>query len=280
MTANRPLNDAEMVAALEWYRAVGVDLAVGEEPVDRFAASQMARPRQAPPQQAAMPAAAAERPALPPANAAGLNADPSEARTLAASAQTLEQLQTILNGYDGCALKLRATQLVFADGNPQADIMLIGEAPGSEEDRIGKPFVGRSGQLLDRMLAAIGLDRTKVYIANTVPWRPPGNRTPTPEEIALCLPFLHRQVELVAPRIIVTLGGPAMQTVFQTTAGILKSRGQWRELTVGNHTAQAIATLHPAYLLRQPLQKQHAWRDMLSLKRRIATENLAGPPQS
>ena len=279
MTANRPLNDAEMVAALEWYRAVGVDLAVGEEPVDRFAASQMARPRQAPPQ-VAMPAAAADRPALPPANAAGLNADPSEARTLAASAQTLEQLQTILNGYDGCALKLRATQLVFADGNPQADIMLIGEAPGSEEDRIGKPFVGRSGQLLDRMLAAIGLDRTKVYIANTVPWRPPGNLTPTPEEIALCLPFLHRQVELVAPKIIVTLGGPAMQTVFQTTAGILKSRGQWRELTVGNHTAQAIATLHPAYLLRQPLQKQHAWRDMLSLKRRIATENLAGPPQS
>lgn len=257
-----------MVAALEWYRAVGVDLAVGDEPVDRFAASQMARPR---PVQA-MPT---EAPAVvAPVLATGLNADPSEARTLAAGAKTLEELQTILGTYDGCALKLRATQLVFADGNPEADIMLIGEAPGSEEDRIGKPFVGRSGQLLDRMLAAIGLDRTKVYIANTVPWRPPGNRTPTPEEIALCLPFLHRQIELVAPRIIVTLGGPAMQTVFQTTAGILKSRGQWRDLAVGNHTAKAIATLHPAYLLRQPLQKQQAWRDMLSLKQKIAEEKL------
>ena len=269
MTANRPLNDAEMVAALEWYRAVGVDLAVLEEPVDRFAASQMARARPAPP-----PVAADPVPVAPPASAAGLNADPSEARGLAASATTLDELQSTLSAYDGCALKLRATQLVFADGNPEADIMLIGEAPGSEEDRIGKPFVGRSGQLLDRMLGAIGLDRTKVYIANTVPWRPPGNRTPTPEEIALCLPFLHRQIELVAPRIIVTLGGPAMQTVFQTTAGILKSRGQWRELSVGNHTAMAIATLHPAYLLRQPLQKQQAWRDMLALKQKIAAEKL------
>ena len=123
-------------------------------------------------------------------------------------------MQAILGAYDGCGLKLRATQLVFADGNPEAEIMLIGEAPGAEEDRQGKPFVGKSGQLLDRMLAAIGLDRTKVYIANTVPWRPPGNRTPTPEEMALCLPFLHRQVELVAPKLVMTLGGPAMQTVF------------------------------------------------------------------
>jgi len=259
-----------MVAALEWYRAVGVDLAVGEDPVDRFAASQMARPRPASPPAATQAAA----PLPPPATAAGLNADPSEARALAASAKTLDELQSILGSYDGCALKLRATQLVFADGNPEADIMLIGEAPGSEEDRQGKPFVGRSGQLLDRMLNAIGLDRTKVYIANTVPWRPPGNRTPTPEEIALCLPFLHRQVELVAPRIIVTLGGPAMQTVFQTTAGILKSRGHWRELTVGNHSAMAIATLHPAYLLRQPLQKHQAWRDMLSIRQKIVSENI------
>lgn len=258
-----------MVAALEWYRAVGVDLAVGDEPIDRFAASQMARPRPA-------QAAPAEAPApAPPVSTTGLNADPSEARLLAASAKTLDELQAILGSYDGCALKLRATQLVFADGNPEADIMLIGEAPGSEEDRVGKPFVGRSGQLLDRMLGAIGLDRTKVYIANTVPWRPPGNRTPTPEEIALCLPFLHRQIELVAPKIIVTLGGPAMQTVFQTSAGILKSRGQWRDLSIGSHSAKAIATLHPAYLLRQPLQKQQAWRDMLSLRQKIIEENLA-----
>ena len=265
MSANPPLNDAEMLAALDWYRQVGVDMAVGEEPVDRFALSRMApRPRSA---EAALPAAAAPAappPVAPPAAATG--GDPAEARALAASAGTLDELQALLGAYDGCGLKARATQLVFADGNPEAEIMLVGEAPGAEEDRQGKPFVGRSGQLLDRMLNAIGLDRNHVYIANTVPWRPPGNRTPTPEEIALCLPFLTRQMELVSPKILVTLGGPAMQTMFKTTAGILKSRGQWRDLTVGSLDVKAIATLHPAYLLRQPLQKHQAWRDMLEIK--------------
>jgi DNA polymerase len=198
-----------------------------------------------------------------------LGGDPGEARSLAAGAQSLDELEAIMRAYDGCGLKLRATQLVFADGNPQAEIMLIGEAPGAEEDRQGKPFVGKSGQLLDRMLRAIGLDRTKVYIANTVPWRPPGNRTPTPEEIALCLPFLHRQVELVAPRIVVTLGGPAMQTVFQTSVGIIKMRGKWSEVVIGNHPVQGMPTLHPAYLLRNPPAKQQAWRDLLSLKMKM-----------
>jgi uracil-DNA glycosylase len=249
-----------MLAVLDWYRAAGVDIAVGEEPVDRFA--------QRVPQRVAPSPAAAGQPALerPVAETPMLGGDPSEARSLAASAQTLEQLQAILGAYDGCGLKLRATQLVFADGNPEAEIMLIGEAPGAEEDRQGKPFVGKSGQLLDRMLGAIGLDRTKVYIVNTVPWRPPGNRTPTPEEMALCLPFLHRQVELVAPKLVMTLGGPAMQTVFSTTNGIIKMRGKWSEVTIGNHNVDAIPTLHPAYLLRNPAAKQQAWRDMLSLK--------------
>jgi uracil-DNA glycosylase family 4 len=248
-----------MLAVLDWYRAAGVDIAVGEEPVDRFAQRPPAR---AVPALAAVASPAGERPAEAPM----LGGDPAEARSLAASAQSLEQLQALLGAYDGCGLKLRATQLVFADGNPEADIMLIGEAPGAEEDRQGKPFVGKSGQLLDRMLAAIGLDRTKVYIANTVPWRPPGNRTPTPEEMALCLPFLHRQVELVAPRLVMTLGGPAMQTVFSTTAGIIKMRGKWSDVTIGNHAVEAIPTLHPAYLLRNPAAKQQAWRDMLGLK--------------
>jgi DNA polymerase len=261
MSANPPLNDAEMLAALDWYRQVGVDTAVGEEPVDRFALSRVApRPRGPAAVPAAPTAAAPTAPAVP------AEGDPAEARALAAGATTLDELKSILSAYEGCGLKARATRLVFADGNPESEIMLVGEAPGAEEDRQGKPFVGRSGQLLDRMLAAIGLDRTTVYIANTVPWRPPGNRTPTPEEIALCLPFLTRQVELVAPKILVTLGGPAMQTVFGTSAGILKSRGQWRDLAVGAHGLKAIATLHPAYLLRQPLQKHHAWRDMLSIK--------------
>lgn len=261
MAETRPLNHDEMFALLEWYRAAGVDIAVGEEPVDRFA--QRVPPRVA-------PIVAANAPAIErPGQAPVLGGDPSEARSLAASAQSLDELQAILAAYDGCGLKFRATQLVFADGNPEAEIMLIGEAPGAEEDRQGKPFVGRSGQLLDRMLAAIGLDRTRVYIANTVPWRPPGNRAPTPEELALCLPFLHRQVELVAPRLVMTLGGPAMQTVFSTSNGIIKMRGKWSGVSIGNHTTDAIPTLHPAYLLRNPAAKQQAWHDLLSLKLRM-----------
>src|SRR5690606_24676842 len=185
------------------------------------------------------------------------------------SAQTLDELRALLDAYDGCNLKFRATQLVFADGNSEAKIMLIGEAPGAEEDRQGKPFAGRSGQLLDRMLAAIGLDRTKVYIANTVPWRPPGNRTPTPEEMELCLPFLNRQVELVGPRLIMTLGGPAMQTIFKTTAGIIKMRGKWQDVAIGSHHVPALPTLHPHYLLSITRAKPQAWRELLSFRRRM-----------
>ncbi len=258
MSETRPLNHDELLAVLDWYRAAGVDIAVSDEPVDRFAV----RPRPA-------PTATAPETIAPTVNPLSIGSDPAEARRLAASAQTLPELEQILGAYDGCGLKLRATQLVFADGNPEAEVMLIGEAPGAEEDRQGKPFVGRSGQLLDRMLAAIGLDRTKVYIANTVPWRPPGNRAPTPEEAALCLPFLQRQVELVAPQVIMTLGGPAMQTVFSTTAGIIKMRGRWSSVTIGQHTADAMPTLHPAYLLRNPAAKQQAWRDLLSLRLKL-----------
>ncbi len=258
-----------MLAVLDWYRAAGVDIAVGEEPVDRFAQRPPQRPTvPAGPFSAALPSKTDERavvavPVIP------VGGDPVEARNLAAAAQNLDELQTTLNNYDGCGLKMRATQLVFADGNPQARIMLIGEAPNAEEDQEGKPFVGRAGHLLDRMLAAIGIDRTKVYIANTVPWRPPGNRTPSPEELALCLPFLHRQVELVAPRIIVTMGGPAMQTIFGTTSGIIKARGVWHDVTIGQHQAIGMPTLHPAHLLRNPAAKEQAWSDLLGLKQKM-----------
>jgi DNA polymerase len=262
MPANRPLNDAELLAALDWYRAAGVDLAVGEEPVNRFVTS---TPPQGP--RPAAPVTRAEAPA-----AAAVGGDPGEARVLAAQAQTMDELRAVMDAYDGCGLKLRATQLCFADGNPEAEIMLVGEAPGSEEDLQGKPFVGRAGQLLDRMLAAIGLDRTKVFIVNTVPWRPPGNREPSPEEMALCQPFLYRQIELVAPKILVTLGNVPTKALFSTTVGITRMRGQWKQLTLGSHTVRAMATLHPAYLLRQPAIKQLAWRDMLSLKQAIAEE--------
>src|SRR5690606_18551324 len=150
--------------------------------------------------------------------------------------------------------------------NPEARIMFVGEAPGREEDLQGKPFVGRSGQLLDRMLKAIGLDRGSVYIANTLPWRPPGNRTPAPSEVAVCLPFLHRQIELVAPDILVPLGGSAASHLFETSVGITKIRGQWHELTINGHAMKALATLHPAYLLRQPALKRLAWTDLLAIK--------------
>ena len=204
-------------------------------------------------------------------------ADPGEARALAAGARTMDELRAIMDAYDGCGLKLRATQLCFADGNPEAEIMLVGEAPGSEEDLQGKPFVGRAGQLLDRMLGAIGLDRTRVFVVNTVPWRPPGNREPSPEEMALCQPFLFRQIELVAPRLLVTLGNVPTKALFSTSVGITRMRGQWKELTLGSHRVKALATLHPAYLLRQPASKQMAWRDMLSLKQAIeAGKSAAG----
>jgi len=263
---NRPLSNIDAHAILDWYNAAGVDLAVGEVPVDRFAAT---LPNKSAPIIPQKNAKASASPSVTPTPPVPLHADPTEANELAAKATSLQELEQILGDYDGCALKLRATQLVFADGNPEADIMLIGEAPGRDEDLQGKPFVGRSGQLLDKMLAAIGLDRTKVYIANTVPWRPPGNRTPTPAEIATCLPFLHRQIELVAPKFIITLGAPAAQTMFETKSTITKMRGQWRDLDLGTFSVKALPTLHPAFLLRQPAQKRLVWRDLLSLKQAI-----------
>ena len=261
------LSAAEMAAALEWYRAVGVDFAVGEEPVDRFAASAApSRARSAPAGASPQPPAPAASAETMPASALSLPADPAETIALAAGARTLDELRAVMEAYEGCTLKRRATQLVFADGNPEAEIMLVGEGPGEQEDLVGKPFVGRAGQLLDRMLASIGLDRSKVYIANMVPWRPPGNRDPSPEEMALCTPFLLRQVELVAPKLLVTLGNVPTKSLFATTNGITRMRGQWRDLTLGNHPVRALATLHPAYLLRTPASKALAWQDMLSLK--------------
>jgi DNA polymerase len=256
-------------ALIEWYAEAGVDLAVDETPHDRFAA-----PVAPPP---ALPAAApkAERPRpLPATPAAPLAAPPGEAagaaRTLAATADSLEALRALLEEFDGCSLKATASRLVFSDGTPGSRLMLVGEAPGAEEDREGRPFVGRSGRLLDRMLATIGLDRSGVYIANIIPWRPPGNRTPTPQETAICLPFITRQIELANPDILVCLGGPSSQTLLGRKEGILKLRGQWFDYPLAGRSIRALATLHPAYLLRQPLQKRLAWRDLLALKAALA----------
>ena len=271
--ANRPSNDPTPIEALKWLRSAGVDLAVGDEPADKYAESALAPAKTTIPMTVPAPSLPAEGLHVSAQRPAGDEADPRSARELAASASNLAELENILRAFDGCGLKRRATQLVFADGNPDADVMLVGEAPGSEEDLKGKPFVGRSGQLLDRMLAAIGLDRTSVYIANTVPWRPPGNRTPTPSEIAVCLPFLHRQIEFVSPKFIMTLGAPAAQTLFETRTSISRLRGQWRDLQVGALTIRAIPTMHPAYLLRVPKQKKLAWQDLLSLRQALDGEN-------
>jgi DNA polymerase len=179
-------------------------------------------------------------------------------------------LRAALDRFDGCALRLTAKQLVFADGNPQARVMLVGEAPGAEEDREGLPFVGRAGKLLDRMLAAIELDRRAVYIANIVPWRPPGNRTPTPQEAATCMPFIRRQIELANPDVLVCLGGPATQTLLGVKEGITRVRGRWFDYDTGTRATRALATFHPAYLLRSPGAKRLAWRDFLAIRNALA----------
>ena len=191
------------------------------------------------------------------------------ARAAAKSAKTLDELRAILEKFDGCALKATATQLVFADGNPSAKVMFVGEAPGRDEDIEGLPFVGRSGKLLDRMLAAVGLDRTSVYIANVVPWRPPGNREPSLNETEICLPFILRQIELVDPDILVCMGNPSAKTLLGLKEGITKTRGRWFTFNTGKRDIRAMPTFHPAFLLRSPLQKRLAWRDFLAVRKAL-----------
>ncbi|HXW23382.1 MAG TPA: uracil-DNA glycosylase [Xanthobacteraceae bacterium] len=267
MTPERARAARELLA---FYVEAGVDALVGETPVDRFAGE--TRPVEAPPPRPSPAtgggsrAPAAPAPAAPPPSP---DAAAIEARTAAASAASLDELRAILDRFDGCALKGTAKQLVFADGNPRARVMFVGEAPGREEDIEGLPFVGRSGQLLDRMMAAIGLDRTGAYIANVIPWRPPGNRTPTPQEAAICLPFIKRQIELADPDVLVCLGNPSAQALLGVKDGIMKTRGRWFAYHTGTRDIRAIATFHPAYLLRQPLQKRLAWRDFLAIKRAL-----------
>ncbi|GAB0112797.1 hypothetical protein AcidC75_03220 [Acidisoma sp. C75] len=193
------------------------------------------------------------------------------AASLAAEAHTREELRAAIARFEGCALRDTATNLVFADGNPAARIMLIGEAPGAEEDRAGLPFVGASGQLLDRMLGSIGLDRGQVLITNILPWRPPGNRAPTEGEIASCLPFLLRHIALVGPEMLVLLGATAARALTGSAEGIRRLRGRWQPLAIPGlaQPVPALPTYHPAYLLRTPLAKREAWADLLLLRSRL-----------
>lgn len=269
----------EALATLQWLVDAGADEAIGDEAPDRTAievrpkvTEQPSASGQGTGQQTAASGRFQEAP--PPAlwqpSAGNLSSTEDtlvSARKQARAATTVEELRAAVAAFDGCPLKKTAMNLVFADGNPQARIMFIGEAPGAQEDRQGLPFVGASGQLLDQMLSHIGLDRTSVYITNLLFWRPPGNRTPTPGEIASCLPFVERHVELVNPSHIVLVGGISAKTLLDRREGILKLRGQWGHYRPAGleRPIPALATLHPAYLLRQPAQKRLAWRDLLSL---------------
>ncbi len=289
MLDNREISDA--LALLAWQHAAGVDAAVGSDPIDwtsrrqqapghdfewpdRGGAGSIAQSASAPASTLAEPkpkVSGLGEPARPRAQTplAPSEAE-TEARRAAAAARTLDELEAALRRFDGCGLKATATKLCFYRGSPSARLMLIGEAPGREEDLEGKPFVGRAGQLLDKMLAAIGLGEADVHITNIVYWRPPGNRTPTPQETLACRPFLERQMELVAPDIVVALGGSAAKEMLAVAEGIMRLRGKWRSLPIAGCDVLAIATLHPAYLLRTPAAKQLAWLDLLMIKAKLA----------
>ena len=269
-------NTSSAAALLDWYRAMGVDEIIDENQVDWF--------------EAATTKAAAKRPANEASRQTPLSTQPTEprpgfnsiapdeavmdARERATGARTLEDLEQALAGFDGCPLKATAKKMCFSRGNDKARVMLIGEGPGRDEDLQGLPFVGRAGQLLDKMLGAISLTEEDVYITNIVYWRPPGNRTPTTQEVETCLPFLNRQVELLDPEIIVLIGGPASHNLLGTKQGITKLRGTWRTCEIGGKTRRAMPILHPAYLLRTPAAKRLAWRDMLTLRAALSTPSI------
>jgi DNA polymerase len=285
-------NDA--LAVLRWLLEAGADEAVGDVPVNRFA-----QPGGTPLPSANAPLRGARTPSptrgegkneegfagartseikpLTAAQAVSLSTAPGAARALAQSCTSLAELKTALMNFEGCELKRSATNTVFADGDPSGRIMLIGEAPGRDEDLQGLPFVGRAGKLLDRMLGEIGLSRRKVYITNVLNWRPPQNRDPTPEEAATCLPFLHRHIELADPKLMILLGAVSVRHVLGLTEGITRVRGKWNlyQSVMLNRSIPVMPTLHPAYLLRQPAAKRLAWRDLLAVAEKMRELGLA-----
>jgi uracil-DNA glycosylase family 4 len=249
---------------LAWYVAIGADEAIESEPRDRFA---QPAPKPAAPRPAAPAVRIAPIAARPPAGSAGAEGV-AQAREAAQAAATLAELEAAVQAFTGCGLKATAARTVFADGNPAADLMIIGEGPGGEEDRLGRPFVGPSGKLLDRMLAAIGRDRSSAYITNVVFWRPPGNRKPSPVELAQCLPFVERHIALASPRLLLLAGDTAAKTLLQRSEGITRLRGRWCDYrsAPGAPNIPTLPSYHPSYLLRSPAQKRDSWRDFLAIK--------------
>ncbi len=234
------------MALLGWYVDMGADEGLAAETQNRFEAS--SKPE-----------------ADTPSGSSG-----ESVATSTQPASTLEELRAAIEAFDGCPLRTEATRTVFADGNPEAELMLIGEAPGREEDRVGRPFVGAAGKLLDQMLAAIGHDRTSAYITNVMFWRPPNNRTPSDDELATCLPFVRRHIALVRPRAVLLLGAVSARALLGTRLGISKLRGEWRDLVIdGVPPVPVLPTFHPAFLLRQPARKAEAWTDLRLMRRRL-----------
>lgn len=265
---------------LRWYLDAGVDETIGEDALDRFAlsakpaasAAVTATARLAPTASAPQAHPVAVHPAGVGPALAGQAAIPGTTAHLAAQCATLEQLRTTMEAFDALPLKRTALSTVFADGNPEAEVMIVGEAPGQEEDRQGRPFVGKSGKLLDRMLASIGLDRERAYITNVVPWRPVDNRKPTQDEVAVCLPFIARHIELMDPKLLILLGGASASALLARHEGINRLRGHWFDYASPGlpRPVPAMATFHPAYLLRTPAAKREAWRDLLQIQKKLA----------
>lgn len=270
-----PHDEKALQALIDWWDEAGIEL---DAPVTRLKKrpATAPAPRPEPPRQAPTP----QRTATPAAAIAAGFGEPEvkgpSAQDAAAKADSLDALEQAITQFDGCPLKRTARNTVFARGNRDARIMIVGEAPGRDEDEAGKPFVGRSGQLLDKMFASIGLAEDALYISNIVNWRPPGNRNPTQDEIATCLPFIERHIALKAPDILIVAGGVAAQSLLRETTGITRLRGQWRDYALkqadGSDTGQTIPCLplfHPSFLLRQPASKRMAWQDLLSLDDRL-----------
>jgi DNA polymerase len=297
-----PTQEAEerraLLEALRWQLDMGADEALEEEAPDHYAVSEAqhrdkvtranlanaAQPRSTPPSPASSPTASpTSSPASIPGAPAVFEPTPGKlqsnkaaltaAREAAAAAKDLAALRAAVEAFEGCALKKTAMNCVFSDGNPDADLMILGEAPGANEDRQGLPFVGEAGQLLDRMLAAIGRDRSSAYISNVLFWRPPGNRTPTPEEVASCLPFVEKHIALAKPKALLLVGGSSAGALLNLGLGVMKLRGKWYPYANAflESPLPALVTLHPAYLLRQPGQKRLAWRDLLEVKAALAS---------
>jgi uracil-DNA glycosylase len=273
---NQAIAREDLESLLRWYVDQGIDESIGEEAIDRFAAP---APQAAPPpvqQQAPIaptpirPAVAAPTPLRGPVPIESPQLV-EDARALAQRCNSVEELEAAVRAFEGCALKRTAKNTVFADGVAGSPVMIVGEAPGADEDRLGKPFVGVSGQLMDRMFEAIGMSRERdLYITNILFWRPPGNRTPTLAEQAVCMAFTRRHIELAKPKVLVLAGGTAAKSVLDTTEGIMRLRGKWTSLSLDDGSAvPTLPTFHPAYLLRTPASKRQSWSDLLSLDKKL-----------